>query len=122
MKRERVVILGASDKPDRYANQAFHLLRQHGHEVVPVHPALEMIEDVPVVKSLREVEGNIDTVTIYLRPEVSEPLTEDLIRLRPNRVILNPGTESPNLSGELGRAGISVVPACTLVLLHTGQY
>ena len=38
MKQERVAILGASDKPDRYSNKAQRLLRQHGHTVVPVHP------------------------------------------------------------------------------------
>ena len=33
-KSERVVIVGASDKPDRYAYLAFKLLRDHGHVVI----------------------------------------------------------------------------------------
>ena len=44
----RVVILGASSKPDRYAYRAFRMLREHGHEVIPVHPALIEIEGVAV--------------------------------------------------------------------------
>lgn len=43
-KKERVAILGASDKPDRYSNKALHLLREHGHEDIPVHPAIPEIE------------------------------------------------------------------------------
>jgi predicted CoA-binding protein len=122
MKSERVVILGASDKPERYANKAFKMSRDYGHEVIPVHPALEQIEGVPVRKRLADVQGPVDTITVYLRPEVSEPLIPDLIALHPARIILNPGTESEAVAAKLHQAGISVVNACTLVLLQTKQY
>jgi predicted CoA-binding protein len=35
-----IVILGASDNPDRYSNKAFRLLRERRYHVVPVNPAL----------------------------------------------------------------------------------
>ena len=40
MKTERVALLGASDKPDRYAYLALRLLGEQGHEVLPVLEAL----------------------------------------------------------------------------------
>jgi len=122
MKNERVAILGASDKPDRYAHKALRLLRAHGHDVIPVHPALAEIEGVPVTKRLSEIEGPVDTVTVYVRPEVAESVLPEIIALKPGRVIFNPGTESEVLRGALTKAGISSVDACTLVLLQTGQY
>ena len=41
---KNVVILGASNKPDRYAYKAFRMLREYGYDVVPVNPVLDEIE------------------------------------------------------------------------------
>jgi len=119
---ERVVILGASDQPDRYAHKAFRMLREHGHEVVPVHPTLPSIEGVAVVPDLRSVEGPVDTLTLYVRPSISESVAADIIAMKPGRVLFNPGTESAVLQAKLDEAGISREEACTLVLLGTGMF
>lgn len=115
-------ILGASDKPDRYSHRAFTMLHEHGNKVIPVHPALTEIEGVAVVSSLSEIAEPVDTLTLYLRPELAEPLAEQMINLAPRRVIFNPGTESESLAEALKTAGIETENACTLVLLQTGQF
>lgn len=119
---QRVALLGASDKPDRYAYRAFRLLREFGHLVFPVHPVIEGIEGVPVSKDLSEVQGPIDTLTLYVRPQIAESLADDILEATPGRVIFNPGTESPQLQELLNRAGIPWEEACTLVLLQTGSF
>ena len=119
---ERVAILGASDQPERYAHKAFRMLREYGHETVPVHPTLAEVEGVPVVADLRTIEGSVDTLTLYVRPAISEPLADDIVALRPGRVIFNPGTESAALQAALDKAGIPWEEACTLVLLGTGMF
>jgi hypothetical protein len=121
-KTERVVIIGASDNPERYSHKALLLLRQHGHEVVPVHPKLSEIEGVPVVADLSAILGPVDTVTLYVGPTISLTLKDKLIALKPRRVIFNPGTENAPLQLTLTSAGIACEEACTLVLLHTGQF
>ena len=119
---ERVVIIGASDNPERYSHQAQLLLRQHGHEVVPVHPKLAEIEGVPVVADVSAISGPVDTVTLYIGPQISLTLKDKLIALKPRRVIFNPGTENAALKEALTNAGIACEEACTLVLLRTGQF
>jgi len=119
---ERVVIIGASDNPERYSHQAQLLLRQHGHEVVPVHPKLAEIEGVPVVADVSAISGPVDTVTLYVGPQISLTLKDKLIALKPRRVIFNPGTENVALEASLIAAGIACEEACTLVLLRTGQF
>jgi predicted CoA-binding protein len=121
-KTERVVIIGASDNPERYSHKALLLLRQHGHEVVPVHPKLSEIEGVPVVADLSAILGPVDTVTLYVGPTISLTFKDKLIALKPRRVIFNPGTENAPLQLTLTSAGIACEEACTLVLLHTGQF
>ena len=55
MSKERVVIVGASDNPERYSNRALLLLRKHGHEVIPVHPKLAEIDGIKVVPDLSAI-------------------------------------------------------------------
>jgi len=120
--RQRVVVLGATHKPERYSNQAIRLLHEHGHAVVPVHPRLDRVEDLPTVSSLDAVPGPVDTLTLYIGPERSAVLIDAIIRLRPGRVIFNPSTENPALEARLDDANIAHERACTLVLLRTGQF
>jgi predicted CoA-binding protein len=121
-KTERVVIVGASDNPERYSHRAQLLLRQHCHEVVPVHPKLTQIEGVPVIADLSAISGPVDTVTMYVGPAISAGLGDKLAALKPRRVIFNPGTENAVLEQQLSAAGIICEEACTLVLLNTGQF
>jgi predicted CoA-binding protein len=78
------------------------------------HTAVKEIKDL--------VNERIDTVTVYVNPAISSKYTQDLIALKPKRVIFNPGAENPQLAKDLKASGIGVEDACTLVLLRTNQY
>ena len=78
---QRVVVMGASHKPERYSNQAVRLLREHGHQVVPVHPRLDTVEGLPVAHNLREIDGKVDTLTLYVGPAISSTAAEAIVRL-----------------------------------------
>lgn len=118
----KTAIVGASDKPERYANKAMRMLEQHGHEVILVHPSLKSIAGKPVSPSLAAIRGPIDTITMYVNPAISDAMEKDLKDLSPRRVIFNPGSENPRLARALRAAGVEVEEACTLVLLQTGQF
>jgi hypothetical protein len=119
---ETVLILGASDNPERYAYKAFHSLRAAGHTVIPVNPRLAAIEGVACLPDLAAVTGPVDTVTLYVRPEIVRPMTAALVALKPRRVIFNPGTEDVEIETQLQKSGIATLRACTLVLLKTKQF
>lgn len=120
--KQNVVVLGASRKPNRYSNQAVRLLVQHEHHVIPVHPAVETIEGLPVSPRLTDITDNIDTLTIYVSEKVSSSLDNDILQLNPDRVLFNPGTENESLRRKLEQHGIGTEEACTSVLLKTGQF
>lgn len=115
-------VLGASNNPGRYSFKAVAMLKEYGHTVAPVHPALDVVAGIPVFASLADVPGQIDTVSVYVNAERLEKLIDEIIVCRPRRVIFNPGTESPVVRERLEAAGVHCVEACTLVLLRTGQY
>lgn len=119
---ETVVVLGASPKPARYSNQAIHMLRDYGHDVIPVNPIQHEIAGLAVAPSLQAIARPVDTVTVYVSPAHLEPLLDGLLALKPKRVIFNPGAEHPGIAAQLEQAGIATEDACTLVLLRSRQF
>lgn len=117
-----VAVLGASPNPGRYSNKAVKMLRAHGHEVVPVNPAHEAIEGLKVVSSPSELPAGVHTISVYVGPRNLAPLLDGIIAAKPERIIANPGAESPELEALARAAGIDYVEACTLVMLSTGQF
>jgi uncharacterized protein len=116
-----VAILGASDNPGRYSFLAMELLLEKGYEIKLVNPRLSSIAGHPCVPSLDKLSG-IHTLTIYVNPEVLEKHEEAILKLRPQRVIMNPGSESENLRKRLEGENIEVIEGCTLVMLRSGQF
>lgn len=117
-----VAILGASDKPDRYAYLAFALLREQGHQVFPVNPFLDQIDGIKAARSLKELPQTIHTVTVYINKSRSGMVLEELIALGPKRLILNPGAENEALAEAARAAGIEVILGCTLMMLRSGRF
>lgn len=121
-EEHHVAVLGATPKPERYANQAVRLLLEQGYRVTPIHPKIPVIEGLEVAPDLSQVPRPVDTLTLYVGPARLEPMTEKILALEPGRVIFNPGTESAVVQRALDAAGIPWEAACTLVLLRTGQF
>mgnify|MGYP003338432251 CR=1 FL=1 len=117
-----VAVLGASHKETRYSNKAMKLLKSHGHHIYPVRPKRKEIDGAHVYQTLTEIKDTIDTITVYVNAGISSQLIEDFLSLAPKRVIFNPGAENDELESALEDKGIHTVRACTLVLLHTGQF
>src|SRR5689334_4949587 len=90
-----VAVLGASDKPDRIAYQAMQRLLKQNHEVFPVSPKGGEILGQRVLPTVLAIGRPVDTVTLYVGPDRQAPLLDDLVALKPRRVIFNPGTENP---------------------------
>ena len=117
-----VAILGASAKAHRYSHRAQLKLQQHGYDVIPVSRKAGDINGVPCLHSLAEINQPVDTVTLYVNPSILAEHLQELIRLKPRRVIFNPGTESDDLANKLAENGIEVIEACTLVMLDNHQF
>jgi uncharacterized protein len=117
-----VVVIGASDKPDRYSYQAVMLLKEHGHTVYPVHQRIKEIEGMKVYPSIKEVKDPIDTVSMYVSADISTTIADDILSQKPWRIIFNPGAENPLLEQQARDRGIKPINACTLVMLKTGKF
>ncbi len=117
----RTLVFGASLKPNRYSNLVIRRLVAQGFETEAFGVHNGSVSGVQVTKKIDEIT-NIDIVTLYLNPELQKQYYQDILNLRPKKVIFNPGTENPELYDLLKANGIQGEVACTLVLLSTGQY
>jgi predicted CoA-binding protein len=120
---ELMVILGLSDDPDRYSHMAMKLLQQYGYRnIIGVNPALTDVEGVKVVPKVEDIPERPHTLTVYVNPRRLEPMIPGILKLNPQRIILNPGTESKQLMQAAQEQGIEVEAACTLVMLRARQF
>lgn len=117
----KTLVFGASLKPNRYSNYAIHRLVSHNHEVVAFGIKAGEVEGVIIDTQLQYYE-DINTVTLYINPNIQKEYYNYIISINPNRVIFNPGTENPNFYKLLEEHNIYFETACTLVLLSTNQY
>ncbi|PKK88577.1 MAG: CoA-binding protein [Candidatus Wallbacteria bacterium HGW-Wallbacteria-1] len=119
----KVAVIGASPKTHRYSYKAMQMLNEKGHIPVPVTPLYSDITGIKAVESLSLLSrGEIHTVTMYVSPEKSAAMENEIIALAPERVIFNPGSENSSLQLTLTEQGIEVVQACTLVMLSTNMF
>ena len=119
---QKVVVLGASPKTERYSNKAVKMLLDYGYEVLPIHPTTDAIHDQACYKNLQAIEQPIDTITLYVGEERSNKMLDDILALQPQRIIMNPGAENPQLKKLAEKQGIEVIIGCTLVMLQTKQF
>ena len=87
-----------------------------------MHPAGHDVLGIHALKSLDEISGPVDTLTMYVGPQISDSELDRILKLKPRRIIFNPGSENEGLAEKLREAGIEVVFACTLVMLQTDQF
>jgi predicted CoA-binding protein len=118
----KVAVLGASQHPWRYAYRAVELLRARGYAPIGINPTLSELGDVPLVAAVSQLPPGVDTLTMYVAPERSRALADEICSYGFRRVIFNPGSENPALARALEANGVEVLEACTLVLLTTGRF
>jgi predicted CoA-binding protein len=118
---KKTAVIGASPNPDRYSFKAVQALVEHGHPTIAIGLKEGTVSGVPIAIQPEDT-SDIDTVTLYVGPDNQLNWKDAILKMRPRRVIFNPGTENPSFEQMLVNEGIEVEKACTLVLLATNQF
>jgi hypothetical protein len=118
---KKTIVLGASPNPARYAYHAVRQLIMNDLEAIPVGIKGGNIEGIDIETTPPQYP-DIHTVTLYISPDLQAQYRDYLLKLKPQRVIFNPGTENPIFAAELRAEGIETINACTLVMLSIGNY
>ena len=116
--KKKTLVIGASIKKERYSNKAIRLLRQHNHPVEAIGIREGEIGDVKFKTGIPPL-SDVNTVTLYIRPQRQHIYYNYIEELKPKRVIFNPGTENDELIRILSAKGVEVIENCTLVMLNS---
>ncbi|MCX5770460.1 MAG: CoA-binding protein [Candidatus Hydrogenedentes bacterium] len=112
-----VAILGASASRRKFGNKAVRAYREAGWTVYPVNPHATEIEGIKAYQTLADIPDRIDRVSVYLPPELSEALLDEIAEVQPQDVYFNPGAGTPGLVREARARGITAHLACSIVAI-----
>ncbi len=121
MIQKKTLVIGASSNPQRYSHKAIRKLRRYGHPVEAIGLREGMVEDIMFRTGFPELT-DIDTITLYIGPKHQPQYYNYLLKLKPKRVIFNPGTENDELINLLAANNVKTIENCTLVMLGSGLY
>ena len=112
-----VAILGASTNRAKFGNKAVRAFQRAGWRVHPVNPRGAPIEGRTTLGSLADLPERVDVLSVYLPPDVTSALMDEIAAARPGAVWLNPGAETPQLVEELKRRSLPCLLQCSIMAL-----
>ena len=119
-KNHRVLVLGASLKPERYAHKAALQLNRLAYDVVLVGHNPGIIDGLSIETHIPN--KSYDTITLYLNAKNQQQYHDQLLKLKPKRIIFNPGAENSVFQKLAIQKDIEALEACTLVMLSMGTF
>jgi uncharacterized protein len=121
--KKRVLIVGATPNPTRYAYVAAKMFQERGFDFIPIGIKKGELFGKPIV-DLREKPDleDIHTITLYIGKVHQGEWMDYLLGLNPQRIIFNPGADNREFANLAKSNGIEVLNACNLVMLSTGQF
>ena len=112
-RARRIAVVGVSMNPVRPSYYVARYLSLKGYEVVPVNPghAGEQLFGTKVVGSLAEIEGPVDMVDVFRRPEHVPPIVDQALALFPQlqTIWLQIGVVHEGASATAQAKGVDVV-------------
>jgi len=120
----RLVVVGASDDGSNFGNTVYKALKEHGYDVVAVHPTTPTVDGDAAYPDVASVPGDVDGVIVMVPAHAAREVVRETAERGIKRVWLFRGIggdgaaddESVRLCHELG---LVVVPgACPLMFLE----
>jgi predicted CoA-binding protein len=117
-----VAVIGASSDRSKYANKAVRAFAKAGYEVFPVNPNESEVEGLKGYPTVRDVPGELEKITVYVRPAVLMKLLPDIAAKGCRELWLNPGTSSEEVLAEAQRLKLNVIEACSIIGVGMSPY
>lgn len=114
---QSVAIIGASPDRRKFGNKAVRAYLAAGYDVFPVHPTETAVEGQPVYRSVADIPREaFDRVALYVPPKVGLGVLDELVGKPIGQLILNPGTDSPEVVAKAKELGLPAVQGCAIIM------
>lgn len=106
-----IVLVGASDRPDRPSYRVMAMLQEHGYRVIPVNPQItgEHLHGEFVFRELAQIGEPIDIVDIFRRPIAAGEAVDEAIAVGAKAVWMQLGVINEEAAARAEAAGLTVV-------------
>jgi hypothetical protein len=114
-----IAVVGLSDDQERSSYGVAAMLQAEGYTIIPVNPNLSgpVLGQQPVA-SLRDIEGHVDIVDIFRRPEHVPQIVEDAIAIGADTVWMQLGIVHEQAAQRAEAAGLGVVMDKCIAVMH----
>lgn len=118
-----IAVLGI--KPETHAMQpAFYVtkyMQDAGYKIIPVpvyYPDVKEILGEPVFRDLRDIDGELDMVNVFRRPNDIDKHIDEIVEAKPRSVWFQLGIRNDAAAKAFIEAGIDVVQDRCLLVEH----
>ena len=118
VKAKRIAIVGLSDNPNRPSYGVAAYLQSIGKDIIPVNPTIKETLGVKAVASLRDIEGPVDLVDVFRRPEACAEVVRQAVAIGAKGVWLQAGIRSKEARQIAADAGMDYVESRCLMVEH----
>jgi predicted CoA-binding protein len=110
-----VAVIGASNVRQKYGNRAVRAYLRQGWTVYPVNPNETTIEGLSAYRTIADVPGAVDRVSLYVPASVGVTLLDAIKAKGTKELWVNPGAESDELIARAEALGLNPIQACSIV-------
>lgn len=113
IKEKNWVVIGDVTNTTKYAYKILEKLKLKGHVVAGVHPK----EGEGVYKTLKEIPYKIDAIDLCINPKLGLEFIKEAKNIGINKILIQPGAESPDIIDYCNENNIVAIQGCALVEL-----
>lgn len=79
--KKRIAVVGLSNNPERTSYMVAQAMQEAGYEIIPVNPTVDEVLGAKAYPSLKEIEGHVDIVNVFRRPEHLPPIAIEAVEI-----------------------------------------
>lgn len=108
-KAKRIAVVGLSDDPERTSYMVSKAMQNAGYEIIPVNPTVTEVLGEKAVATLKEIEGHVDIVNVFRRPEYLPELAKEFADIDANIFWAQSGIENQEAYDYLTEKSYTVI-------------
>lgn len=117
-KKEVWVVIGITDKTERFGYKIPKLLEEKNYKVYGVNPKLDELEGTKVYKNLSQVPEKIDVINMIVNPKFAKTYLEEAKELGIKNVFFQPGSYQEETIEYARELGFNIVTDCVYASLR----
>jgi len=120
-KIKTIAIVGLSDKPERPSYKVGKYLIDRGFKIFPVNPNIDNFFGIKSYPNLVSINRLIDTVVIFRKSELVEPIVDEAIKIGAKTIWMQEGVINEKAAAKARAAGLTVVMNMCMMKEHKKQ-